>query len=237
MYGKEKIYFIVATAAALFFLALAVKKQLGRKKRKRLLKQIGRQGEEDTKQVLEKIKGYKRILKNVYIPLSDGKNTTEIDLLVIHIKGIFVVENKNYSGWVYGDGKKSRWLLIQRQGQETRKKYFYSPVLQNQSHIHSLSRFLEAQFPWNIPYYSVVTFNSRAVLKRIRRCPRRVLVTESGRAAGKLSRRLFWMPRKLNRKQVDQLAGQLEEQVNPGRRVEKRHEKYAGKHNFFSFTH
>lgn len=44
------------------------------------------------------LKGHFAVLKNVYVPMK-GK-TTEIDLLMIHEKGIFVFESKNYSGWI-----------------------------------------------------------------------------------------------------------------------------------------
>ena len=47
------------------------------------------------------------VLKNLYVPLQ-GK-TTEIDLLMIHEKGIFVFESKNYSGWIFGSSDQLNW--------------------------------------------------------------------------------------------------------------------------------
>ncbi len=44
-------------------------------------------------------KGY--CLQNLYIPRSDG-NTSEIDVLYLTQKGLFVIESKNYSGFIFG---------------------------------------------------------------------------------------------------------------------------------------
>lgn len=47
------------------------------------------------------------VLKNIYLP-TEGK-TTEIDLLMIHEKGVFVFESKNYSGWIFGSADQLNW--------------------------------------------------------------------------------------------------------------------------------
>lgn len=46
------------------------------------------------------IEGERVVLTNLYLPMK-GK-TTEIDLLMLHEKGIFVIESKYYSGWIFG---------------------------------------------------------------------------------------------------------------------------------------
>ncbi len=46
------------------------------------------------------ISGYGKVLNNLYIPYK-GK-ASEIDVIMLHEKGIFVFESKNYSGWIYG---------------------------------------------------------------------------------------------------------------------------------------
>ena len=48
----------------------------------------------------DNIKGYSQTLHNVYLP-NKGK-TTELDILMVHEKGIYVFESKNYSGWIFG---------------------------------------------------------------------------------------------------------------------------------------
>ncbi len=77
-----------------------------------------------------------QIFRNVYIPREDGK-TAELDLVVFSRKGIFIFECKNYSGDVYGDGKRSRW--VQYVG--NKKSYFYNPLSQNKNHAKYLKKF------------------------------------------------------------------------------------------------
>lgn len=99
-----------------------------------------------------------QILRNVYIPTDDGK-TSEIDILVVSKKGLLVFECKNYSGNIYGDMKRSKW--VQYLGRQ--KNYFYNPFLQNKNHIKHLKKYLE-QFG-DIPSYSFVTTISRGKWK------------------------------------------------------------------------
>lgn len=49
-----------------------------------------------------------KVLRNVYIP-KDNNETSEIDVLFITQKGIFVIESKNYSGWIFGSEKQYKW--------------------------------------------------------------------------------------------------------------------------------
>lgn len=43
-----------------------------------------------------------RILNNLYIPRSqEVGNMTEVDLVYINTSGIYVIESKNYSGWIF----------------------------------------------------------------------------------------------------------------------------------------
>ena len=65
----------------------------------------GRYGEKMTEWELNLVrlfgrKGY--VLRNIYVPKNNGE-TSEIDVVFITQKGIFVIESKNYSGWIFGD--------------------------------------------------------------------------------------------------------------------------------------
>lgn len=70
---------------------------------------VGQYGEYLTEYALthDNIAGDLVVLKNVYVPT--GNKTTEIDMLMIHEKGIFVIESKNYSGWIFGDYNQLNW--------------------------------------------------------------------------------------------------------------------------------
>lgn len=95
-----------------------------------------------------------QILRNVYIPKKNGQ-TSEIDLLIISKKAIFVFECKNYAGNIYGDTKKDKW--VQYLGKK--KSYFYNPLLQNKSHVSALKIYLE-EFGM-LPVIPMVTTISR----------------------------------------------------------------------------
>lgn len=86
--------------------------------------------------------------------LIDGANgyTSQIDLLMIGCRGIYVAEIKMYDeAKVYGDGNKSNWYYYKR----GKKHEIYSPLKQNKKHIEYLKTFLK-DFG-NVPCFSVLT--------------------------------------------------------------------------------
>lgn len=99
-----------------------------------------------------------KLLFNLYIPKGEYK-TTEIDVLLICTKGLFVVESKNYSGWIFGNEIQRNWTQIIY----NHKKHFYNPIMQNKSHIKCLKNLVGQ----NIPMFSVIVFSDRCTLKDI----------------------------------------------------------------------
>ena len=90
------------------------------------------------------------VLHDVLIDGADAY-TSQIDLLLIGNKGIYVVEAKMYAdAKIYGDGKKNKWYYYNHG-----KKYeIYSPLKQNEKHIEYLKRFL-TDFG-DVPCFSVL---------------------------------------------------------------------------------
>lgn len=104
-----------------------------------------------------------KFLFNIYIPKSE-EETTEIDVLMIHAKGLFVFESKNYSGWIFGNENQKNWYQTLPQGKgKSRKESFYNPIMQNRTHIKHLTALLEE----DIPTHSIITFSERCTLKKI----------------------------------------------------------------------
>lgn len=105
-----------------------------------------------------------KFLFNVYIPKEDGQ-TTEIDVLMITAKGIFVFESKNYSGWIFGSENQKNWYqtLPVGKGRKSLKENFLNPIMQNRLHIKSLKSFLDK----DIPMHSVVVFSDRCTFKGV----------------------------------------------------------------------
>lgn len=115
----------------------------------------------------KKLKEYEtdggKFLFNCYLPKEDGK-TTEIDVLLIHSTGIFVIESKNYSGWIYGSESAKTWTQTLLTGnRKVHKEHFYNPIMQNSTHVKWLREIVGT----NIPIYSVIAFSERCTLKAI----------------------------------------------------------------------
>lgn len=76
------------------------------------------------------------IFNNVIIPREEG--TTQIDSVIVSKYGIFVVETKNRSGWIFGSEADSQWT----QDNFGKKRRFQNPLQQNYLHSKTLAEFL-----------------------------------------------------------------------------------------------
>lgn len=120
----------------------------------------GKYGEYLSFNALEKIKGEYRILTNVYLPKENGE-TTEVDIVYIHETGIYVLESKNYSGWIFGDEKSKNWMQTLQNGQ---KEKFYNPIWQNKTHIKYLIKLLNVD---ERLVNSIIVFSERCTIKKL----------------------------------------------------------------------
>ncbi|TXK85763.1 NERD domain-containing protein [Paenibacillus sp. N3.4] len=98
------------------------------------------------------------ILHDITIPSVKGK-TTQIDHVVISEHGVFVIETKNYKGWILGDEKSDYWTQVIYK----RKERLNNPLRQNYGHIQALKALL-SDFE-EVPFISIVCFSARADLK------------------------------------------------------------------------
>ncbi len=104
-----------------------------------------------------------KFLFNLYLPKGNGE-TTEIDVLMIHPKGLFVFESKNYSGWIFGNEQQKTWCQTLPKGRgKSQKGTFYNPIMQNRTHVKYLREFVD----WDLPIHSIVVFSERCELKKI----------------------------------------------------------------------
>ncbi len=124
-------------------------------------KDAGQFGEYSTEFALtnHNLEGYFYVLKNLYLPTGSG--TIEIDLLMLHEKGIFVFESKNYSGWIFGEADQRYWTQSLRNGD---RNQFYNPIRQNASHIRVLAGFLDMSV---CDFTSLIVFSERCTLKKV----------------------------------------------------------------------
>lgn len=75
-------------------------------------------------------------LHDVTLPTEDG--TTQIDHIIVSKFGIFVIETKNMSGWIFGKASDPKWT----QSFRNHKCSFQNPLRQNYKHAIELNALL-----------------------------------------------------------------------------------------------
>jgi restriction system protein len=79
-----------------------------------------------------------RVFHDLYLPRPDGRGTTQIDHVVLSRFGVFVVETKNYDGWIFGGARQKLWT----QSIFGKNTQFQNPLHQNHLHVLALRAFL-----------------------------------------------------------------------------------------------
>tara|TARA_R110000744_G_scaffold174083_2_gene292802 strand:- start:5244 stop:5867 length:624 start_codon:yes stop_codon:yes gene_type:complete len=93
------------------------------------------------------------------ITLSVNGGTTQIDHILICTSGIFVIETKHYSGWIFGDEKSKFWTQV-----KFKNKYkFQNPLHQNYKHIKAVEALLDFLPKENI--HSAIVFTGDCKFK------------------------------------------------------------------------
>ena len=119
-------------------------------------------GEQEVANILTEELSYKDyfIFKNLTIP-SSFNGSSQIDHLVISKFGIFVIESKDYKGWIFGGKDDEKWTQSLPGGKN--KYEFHNPIRQNWSHIMSLKELMP--FIPELSYISIVVFTDNCELK------------------------------------------------------------------------
>ncbi len=92
------------------------------------------------------------------ILIESYNRTVQIDHLVLSIYGIFVIETKNYNGWIIGSDNSEYWT----QNIFGNKYKFYNPIKQNNAHIAALSKRLGIS---SNKFISIIVFLDEADLE------------------------------------------------------------------------
>lgn len=79
-----------------------------------------------------------RVLSDLILPVAGS--TTQLDHLVLSRFGIFVIETKNMSGWIFGSADQQKWTQVQKGGQRCS---FQNPLRQNHAHVKAVESILE----------------------------------------------------------------------------------------------
>lgn len=97
------------------------------------------------------------LLNHITLKLKDG--TTQIDHILVSRFGVFVIETKDYSGWIFANPKHATWTqVLYRQ-----KFKFQNPIFQNIQHVEAVKNTLDFLQPSCIQ--SLVVFTGYAKFK------------------------------------------------------------------------
>lgn len=97
-----------------------------------------------------------RLIKNVTLPTEDG--TTQIDHIIVSRFGVFVIETKNYAGWIFGGAQQKMWT--QKFPRSSRQ--FQNPLHQNYKHTRTLGDLLGLE---KDAIHSLIVFVGDSVFK------------------------------------------------------------------------
>ncbi len=100
-------------------------------------KRKGARGEARVAAALRKLElRHQIVLTDVTVSVAAG--TTQIDHILISEAGIFVIETKNMSGWIYGDADQKTWTQVH----PSKKTRFQNPLRQNFGHVVAVADIL-----------------------------------------------------------------------------------------------
>jgi hypothetical protein len=97
------------------------------------------------------------LMNHVTLELEDG--TTQVDHILVSRFGVFVIETKDYNGWIFANAKQENWTQVFFK----RKFKFQNPIFQNNRHVRAVQGLLDFLPPGAIK--SVVVFTGEADFK------------------------------------------------------------------------
>ena len=110
----------------------------------------GEKGEKAVVKILKKERFYHKIINNAVFLTEKSEMTHQIDHILIHPHGVFVIETKNYYGQIISNTGDSFWLK-RIKGEATK---ISNPLIQNKSHAKIIKRIVGK----NVEVIPVVVF-------------------------------------------------------------------------------
>jgi hypothetical protein len=109
-------------------------------------------------------------LNGITLPRANG-GSTQIDHIIVSVYGIFVIETKNYKGWIYGSENQRQWTQVFPNGSKFK---FQNPLRQNYLHIKTLADLLGLELSY---FHSMIAFIGECELKTRDELPEHVLTS------------------------------------------------------------
>jgi hypothetical protein len=97
------------------------------------------------------------LMNHITVQMRDG--TTQVDHILISRFGVFVIETKDYKGWIFANANQATWTQVLFQW----KFKFQNPIIQNARHVRAVQDLLDFLPPEVIK--SVVVFTGEAQFK------------------------------------------------------------------------
>jgi len=97
------------------------------------------------------------LMNHVTLQMDDG--TTQVDHILVSRFGVFVIETKDYNGWIFANASAATWTQVLYR----RRSKFQNPLLQNYRHVRAVQDLLDCLPPEAIK--SVVVFSGDAEFK------------------------------------------------------------------------
>lgn len=169
----------------------------------------GKLGEENIRRKLNKLPKEYRVLNDIMVKTED--KTSQIDHIVLSIYGIFVIETKMYSGWIYGKENSKNWT----ENIYGKKYKFLNPFIQNKGHIKSLKN-LGEDFE-DKKYISIVAFSPDADLKNKENMENLIYFREINKTIKKYTEVLY------TEEEIDLLKEYIESENIVDRKSRKKH--------------
>jgi len=100
--------------------------------------------------------GY-HLMNHVTLQMEDG--TTQVDHILVSRFGVFIIETKDYNGWIFANAKQANWTQVLF----NRRFKFQNPIFQNARHVRAVQDLLDF-LPAGV-IKSVVVFTGKAEFK------------------------------------------------------------------------
>ena len=97
------------------------------------------------------------LMNHITLPMEDG--TTQVDQILVSRFGVFVIEAKDYKGWIFGSAQHKNWTQVLFRA----KFRFQNPIHQNMRHVRAVRELLDFIPPDAIK--SIVVFTGDAEFK------------------------------------------------------------------------
>lgn len=125
----------------------------------------GVQGEKKALKILSRLSDDFTVIPDLNVQSESG--SSQLDFLVIHPKGVWIVENKNMNGTIVGDEMANQWIQKKvGEGGTQYEKAFYSPMKQVKTHVFRMKQYLQEHKIGNLPWIQGVVFfsNPKAII-------------------------------------------------------------------------